>query len=130
MTNIILDYLFIVVFKIGIAGAALATAIGLLVPAILGFIYFMNQTNYLHFTKPKLEWSIILKSMGNGSSEMVTNLSSSVTTLLFNLAMLHYLGEKGVAAITIVLYAQFFLMSAYLGLSPGCPCPHSCFATD
>lgn len=119
VTNIILDYLFIVVFKIGIAGAALATAIGLLVPAILGFIYFMNQTNYLHFTKPKLEWSIILKSMGNGSSEMVTNLSSSVTTLLFNLAMLHYLGEKGVAAITIVLYAQFFLMSAYLGFSSG-----------
>ena len=50
---------------------------------------------------------------------MVTNLSSSVTTLLFNLAMLHYLGEKGVAAITIVLYAQFFLMSAYLGFSSG-----------
>lgn len=119
VSNIILDYLFIVVFNLGIAGAALATGIGLLIPAILGFIYFINKKNYLHFTKPKLEWKVLLKSMGNGSSEMVTNLSSAVTTLLFNLTMLKYLGEDGVAAITIVLYAQFFLMSAYLGFASG-----------
>lgn len=119
VTNIILDYLFIAVFKIGIVGAALATGIGLLIPALLGLIYFMNQKNYLHFTKSKLEWKIISQSMLNGSSEMVTNLSTSVTTLLFNLMMIKYLGEDGVAAMTIVLYAQFLLMSAYLGFASG-----------
>ncbi len=119
ITNIILDYLFIAVFKMGISGAALATGIGLLIPAIIGLIYFMNQKNYLHFTKPKLNWQVIVQSMMNGSSEMVTNLSTAVTTLLFNLMMIKYLGEDGVAAMTIVLYAQFLLMSVYLGFASG-----------
>lgn len=119
ITNIILDYLFIAVFKMGISGAALATGIGLLIPAIIGLVYFMNPKNYLHFTKPKLNSKIIVQSMLNGSSEMVTNLSTAVTTLLFNLMMIKYLGEDGVAAMTIVLYAQFLLMSVYLGFASG-----------
>lgn len=118
-TNIILDYVFIVVFNLGISGAALATEIGLLIPSMIGSIYFMNQKNYLHFTKPKLKWDVLIQSMSNGLSEMVTNLSTAVTTLLFNLMMIKYLGEDGVAAITIVLYAQFLLMSVYLGFSSG-----------
>lgn len=119
ITNVILDYLFIVVFKMGIAGAALATGIGLLIPSIIGLIYFLNQKNYLHFVKPKLDWSIIIKSATNGSSEMVTNLSTGVTTLLFNLMMIKYLGVDGVAAMTIILYAQFLLISVYLGFASG-----------
>lgn len=119
ITNVILDYLFIVVFKMGIAGAALATGIGLLIPSIIGLIYFLNQKNYLHFVKPELDWSIIIKSATNGSSEMVTNLSTGVTTLLFNLMMIKYLGVDGVAAMTIILYAQFLLISVYLGFASG-----------
>ena len=86
---------------------------------MIGSIYFMNQKNYLHFTKPKLKWDVLIQSMSNGLSEMVTNLSTAVTTLLFNLMMIKYLGEDGVASITIVLYAQFLLMSVYLGFSSG-----------
>ena len=55
----------------------------------------------------------------NGASEMVTNLSMGITTFLFNMAMLHYLGENGVAAITIVLYAQFLMVSIFLGFTSG-----------
>lgn len=117
--NIILDYVFIVVFKMGIAGAALATAIGMLIPSIIGIIYFLNKKNYLHFEKPTFDYKVLLQSAANGSSEMVTNLSSGVTTLLFNLMMIKYLGVDGVAAITIVLYAQFLLISVYLGFSSG-----------
>ncbi|MBQ4164066.1 MAG: MATE family efflux transporter [Turicibacter sp.] len=119
VTNIILDYVFIAVLDLGIAGAALATGIGMTIPSVIGVIYFMNQKNYLHFTKPKLDFKVILQSMANGSSEMVTNLSTAVTTLLFNLMMIKYLGENGVAAMTIVLYAQFLLMSVYLGFASG-----------
>ena len=119
VTNIILDYVFIAVLDLGIAGAALATGIGMTIPSVIGVIYFMNQKNYLHFTKPNLDFKVILQSMANGSSEMVTNLSTAVTTLLFNLMMIKYLGENGVAAMTIVLYAQFLLMSVYLGFASG-----------
>ncbi len=119
LINIILDYLFIAVFKMGIAGAALATGIGMLIPSIIGIIYFLNKRNYLHFQKPSWDWRVILQSASNGSSEMVTNLSSGVTTLVFNLMMIKYLGEDGVAAMTIVLYAQFLLVSIYLGFASG-----------
>lgn len=119
VTNIILDYVFIVVLKMGIAGAALATGIGMVIPAIIGLIYFLNKKNYLHFEKPALDWSVIGLGASNGSSEMITNLSSGVTTLIFNLMMLKYLGEDGVAAMTIVLYAQFLLVSVYLGFASG-----------
>lgn len=118
-TNMILDYVFIVTLNMGIAGAALATGIGMLIPSIIGIIYFLNRKNHLHFQKPTWDISVILKSASNGSSEMVTNLSTGVTTLVFNLMMIKYLGEDGVAAITIVLYAQFLLMSVYLGFSSG-----------
>lgn len=118
-TNMILDYVFIVTLNMGIAGAALATGIGMLIPSIIGIIYFLNRKNHLHFQKPTWDISVILKSASNGSSEMVTNLSTGVTTLVFNLMMIKYLGEDGIAAITIVLYAQFLLMSVYLGFSSG-----------
>lgn len=119
LTNMILDFVFIVIFKMGIAGAALATGIGMLLPAIIGIIYFLNQKNYLHFAKPTLDWKVLLQSASNGSSEMVTNLSTGVTTLLFNLMMMKYLGVDGVAAMTIILYAQFLLIAVYLGFSSG-----------
>lgn len=119
VTNIILDYVFIVIFKMGIAGAAFATGIGMLIPSIIGLIYFLNKKNYLHFEKPTLDFKVLLQSAYNGSSEMVTNLSTGVTTLLFNLMMIKYLGVDGVAAMTIVLYAQFLLISVYLGFSSG-----------
>ncbi|MTO09488.1 MATE family efflux transporter [Turicibacter sanguinis] len=118
-SNMILDYVFIVILKMGIAGAALATVIGMLIPSIIGIIYFLNKKNYLHFEKPVFDAKVLLQSASNGSSEMVTNLSSGVTTLLFNLMMINYLGEDGVAAMTIVLYAQFLLISIYLGFSSG-----------
>ncbi len=118
-TNMILDYVFIVTFNLGIAGAALATGIGMLIPSLIGIIYFLNRKNYLHFQKPTWDISIILKSASNGSSEMVTNLSTGVTTLVFNLMMIKYLGEDGIAAMTIVLYAQFLLTAIYLGFASG-----------
>lgn len=117
--NIILDYVFIVLMNMGIGGAAYATGIGVLIPSTLGIIYFCKKRGNLYFVKPKFDLSIILKSCSNGSSEMVTNLSTGVTTLLFNLAMMEYLGSDGVAAITIVLYGQFLITSAYIGFSSG-----------
>lgn len=119
ITNIVLDYLFIGPMQMGIVGAALATAIGQFIPAIIGIFIFMNRENSLHFTKPKFDFKMLLNSSFNGASEMIINLSGALTVFLFNMAMLKYLGDEGVAAITIVLYAQYLLISVYLGVSSG-----------
>lgn len=118
-TNILLDYLFIVVYQLGISGAALATIFGYLLPAITGSLYFLNKKNLLSFSQPIFHFKIIMKACGNGYSEMITQLSVGITTFLFNFVMLKYLGENGVAAITIVLYAEFLLTAGYIGFASG-----------
>ena len=120
VSNIVLDYLFIVVFHMGVAGAAIATSIGYTLPAIIGLVYFfLNKKGTLYFVKPVFDRIVLLKTCTNGSSEMVTNLAIAIVTLLFNKIMLRFLGENGVAAITIVLYAQFLLTSIFMGFSNG-----------
>ncbi|MGL4990216.1 MAG: MATE family efflux transporter [Sarcina sp.] len=119
ITNILLDYIFLAKFGMGIEGAALATAIAQVIPTIIGIFVFINKKNSIYFTKPIIDLKMLFDSCINGSSEMIINLSGAVTVYLFNMCMLKYLGEEGVAAITIVLYAQFLLISVYLGVSSG-----------
>ncbi len=120
VANIVLDYFFIAVCHMGVSGAALATAIGYSIPGISGFLYFaLNRRGTLYFVKPVFRLNVLLHSCANGSSEMVNNLAVAITTFLFNILMLKYAGEPGVAAITIVLYAQFLMTSVFMGFSSG-----------
>lgn len=120
IANIFFDYLFIDVMNMGIAGAGFGTVIGYSVPAVWGLIYFtINKKGSLYFVKPQFDIKMLTKSCLNGASEMVTNLAAAVVTFLFNYMMLVYLGEDGVAAITIVLYSQFLLTAVFLGFSSG-----------
>ncbi len=119
IVNIILDYVFIVNLNLGIKGAALATCIGYMVPSIIGIVYFLNKKHNLHFVKTNFKLNVITKSCSNGSSEMITQLSNAVTTFLYNLVLIKLLGEDGVAAITIILYVQLLLNSAYMGFVSG-----------
>ena len=119
ISNMILDYVFMAHFNSGISGAALATAAGYFIPAIGGVIFFFKNRNGLCFSLPQIDFKALLKSCTNGSSEMVTNLSTSITTMLFNITMMKHLGNDGVAAITAVLYSQFLLTALYLGFSVG-----------
>lgn len=119
VANMVLDYLFMGVFHMGVEGAALATGIGQLIPALIGFIYFLFVRHSLYLVKPKIRWSVLAESSFNGSSEMVTNLSGAIVTFLYNIMMLKLVGETGVAAITIVLYGQFLFNALYMGFSMG-----------
>lgn len=119
VANMILDYLFMGPFNVGISGAALATGIGELIPAVIGLFYFLFTRHSLYLTKPVVRFQVLKESCFNGSSEMVTNLSTAVVTYLFNITMLKFLGEPGVAAITIVLYGQFLFNALYMGFSMG-----------
>lgn len=120
VSNIVFDYLFIVQLQYGLAGAALGTTIGYSIPAIFGLFYFLyHRKGTLYLVKPQLDIRMLISSCGNGASEMVSNLAVAVTTFLFNIMMMRYLGETGVAAITIILYAQFLLTSVFIGFSSG-----------
>lgn len=120
ITNIVLDYVFIVTLNMGIAGAALATGIGYTITAVVGIFYFIRKKNKnLYFVKPKLNKTVLLNTCINGSSEMVTNLANAVTTFLFNYTFLKYFGEDGVASITIVLYFEFVFTALFFGYSNG-----------
>ena len=121
--NVVLDYIFMAKFNMGVSGAAIATCLGYAIPSLVGILYFFNKNNLLHFVKPKFDFKVIKDSCINGSSEMVTQLSSAITTFVYNIVMINLLGEDGVAAITIILYIQFLLCSVYLGFTSGAsPC--------
>lgn len=119
ITNIILDYLFIVICDLGIRGAALGTGMGMLLPSLSGIIVFSHKKGILHFTKPVLRLSVLTESCFNGASELVSQCAAAVTTLLFNLTMMRLIGEDGVAAITIIIYSQFMLQTLFIGYGMG-----------
>ena len=117
--NIIFDYVFMVMFDMGIAGAGLGTCIGYMIPAIIGIIVFSRKAGVLSFVKPVIDFKMIGESCINGSSEMVSQLSTAITTFFFNLTMMKLLGVNGIASITIIIYTQFLLTTLYIGFSIG-----------
>lgn len=119
ITNAVLDYVLIVPMSLGIAGAAIATVTGYTIPALIGLVYFAFSRNYLWFSKPKISGADLGETCINGSSEMVTNLSAGIITFLFNLLMMRFAGEDGVAAITIIQYSEFLLNALFMGFAQG-----------
>lgn len=119
IANAVLDYVFLGPLGFGIEGAAIATGIGQLIPAVFGLFYFFIIKGDLYFTSFRVRGRILGAACLNGSSEMVTNLSGAIVTYLFNQIMMRLVGESGVAAITIILYAQFLFNALFLGFSMG-----------
>ena len=120
LTNMVLDFLFIAVFGWGIAGAAAATCLGEIVGGVVPLIYFMRKNNsLLQLKKPAFYGRALLKACTNGSSEMVTNLSSSIVNILYNFQLMRLAGENGVAAYGIIMYTNFIFIGIFLGYSIG-----------
>ena len=117
--NMILDYVFIALFDMGIGGAAVATGLGYSVTAVAGLFVFARKKSLLHFTKPAFRFRMLANAAANGCSEMATALVSGMITMMFNWTMLHYVGEDGVAAVTIIMYVLTFASSLYSGYSYG-----------
>lgn len=117
--NIIFDFLMIKVWGMGMTGAAVASGLGMLVPCIILASGFMGKKRLLHFTAPAFRSRVLIRTIGNGSSEFASNLVSGVVIMLFNVVMLSIAGANGVAASTITFYV-FGLMSAlYMGYMSG-----------
>lgn len=117
--NMVLDYVFITKFNMGISGAALATGLGYSVTAVVGLFVFSQKKNLLHFKKPVFRFKVLISAATNGCSEMATALVTGIITMMFNWTMLHYVGEDGVAAVTIIMYVLMFASSLYTGYSYG-----------
>ncbi len=119
MANIILDYALISLFDLGIQGAAIATGLGYSITAVVGFLVFQKKSNLLHFERPVFRDGVLFHVSTNGMSELATSLVSGITALLFNMAMLKYVGEDGVAAIIIIMYVLMFVSALFIGYSYG-----------
>ncbi len=117
--NMVLDYVFIAILHLGIEGAAIATGLGYSVTAIAGLFVFSRRKNLLYFTKPAFRVKVLAGAAANGCSEMATALVTGIVTMMFNWTMLHYVGENGVAAVTIIMYVLMFASSLYTGYSYG-----------
>lgn len=120
LTNMTLDALFIVGFQWGVVGAALATGISQCIGGLLPLLYFMKPNgSLLQFTKTKLEGTVLLKTCLNGSSELMTNISGSLVSMLYNFQLLAFSGENGVAAYGVLMYIQFIFIAIYFGYTIG-----------
>ena len=121
VTNMVLDALFVAVFRWGIAGAAIATGISQCVGGLFPLIYFLRpNTSKLRLVRTKLELRQLLNACGNGSSELMSNISSSVVSMIYNFQLLRYLGEDGISAYGVLMYVQFIFIAIYVGYSIGC----------
>ena len=121
LTNMVLDALFIAVFKWGLVGAALASGLSQCIGGILPLIYFLSSKNDtpLKFVKTKMEGKVLLKACANGASELMTTVSSSLVSMLYNFQLMRLAGQNGIAAYGAVMYVEFAFVAVFIGYSIG-----------
>ena len=120
VTNIVLDALFMGAFAWGTVGAAWATAISQFVGGVAPFFFFLKpKRSLLRLTKPVFDGKALLKTCTNGSSELVTNISMSAVSMLYNFQLLKYAGENGVAAYGVIMYVNFIFVAIFIGYAIG-----------
>lgn len=120
LTNMVGDWLLVGVLPWGVAGAALATVASSFVGGVVPLIYFLlpNKTP-LRLTRAKPEGRVLAQTCFNGSSEMMSNLSTSFVSMLYNFQLLHLIGEDGVAAFGVIMYVNFIFIGVFMGYSIG-----------
>ena len=120
LTNIVLDALLVAVFPLGLAGAATATALSQAVGGLLPVLYFARKNDsLLRLTRPRFHGRVLVKTCANGSSELMSNISSSVVNILYNFQLMRLAGEDGVAAYGAVMYVSFIFAAIFIGYAIG-----------
>lgn len=120
VTNMVLDYLLVAVFPLGIIGAAAATAFSQFVGGVIPLIYFLRKnSSLLRFTKYKFDGRALFKTCTNGSSEFLSNIAMSVVSMLYNRQLMRYVGEDGVSAYGVLMYVGMIFMAVFVGYSVG-----------
>lgn len=120
VTNMVLDFLLVGVLKLGLVGAAAATAASQLIGGFVPLIYFARKnSSLLKLGKTHFDPRALIKTCTNGISELMSNISMSVVGILYNHQLMKYSGEDGVAAYGVLMYVNFVFISAYIGYAVG-----------
>lgn len=120
VANILLDGVFVAVFQWGLAGAAAATACSQLLGGVVPLLYFSRQNNSpLRLGKCRFDWQALVKVCVNGSSELMSNISASIIGMLYNIQLIKYAGENGIAAYGVLMYVSFIFQAIFIGYSVG-----------
>lgn len=120
VTNMVLDALFMAVFKWGLIGAAAATAISQCVGGIIPIIYFaLPNKSLLRLGKMVMDFKALFKSSLNGSSELMTNIAMAIVGMLYNAQLLKYAGEDGIASYGVLMYVSLVFLAIFIGYSSG-----------
>ena len=118
--NILLDALFVAVFRWGLVGAAVATTIAQITGAVIPIVYFIRpNSSLLRLGKCRFDGKALLRTFTNGASELMSNLSMSLVSMLYNLQLMAWAGEDGIAAYGVIMYVNFAFMSVYIGFVIG-----------
>ena len=121
VANMLFDWLLVGVYPLGLEGAALATGISQLIGALIPLVYFsFPNSSLLRIVRPKFDRRSLAKICVNGSSELMTNISSSIVCILYNYRLYDMAGEDGVAAYCVIMYVAFIFISTYVGYAVGC----------
>ncbi|MBQ1506794.1 MAG: MATE family efflux transporter [Erysipelotrichales bacterium] len=120
VTNMFLDYLLVGVLSFGVEGAAFATIFSQCVGAVIPVVYFfLPQSSNLRFRFAAPDWKMIWKTVVNGSSEFVTNISLSLVNMIYNLQLMKYAGPDGVSAYGVIMYINFIFAAVFIGFAIG-----------
>lgn len=120
LTNMVMDYVFVVVMDLGVTGAALATGMCQVVGGVVPVVYFFSKnSSLLRLRKTRFYGRVLLKTCTNGSSELMTNVCNSVVNILYNFQLMRLIGEDGVSAFGVIMYVMFVFAAAFLGYSMG-----------
>ena len=120
VTNMVMDYVRIAVCDLGGAGAAIATVMGYCVGGVLPLLYFLRpKREGIRLTRTRFYGKQLLNACTNGSSELMSNISSSVVGILYNVQLMRLIGEQGVAAYSVMMYVDFVFVATFLGFSIG-----------
>lgn len=120
LTNIVLDFVLVYVFEFGLGGAALATAFSWGVGGLVPIAFFGKNKTTIYFTKPEFDWRALGKACANGSSEMLSNISTSIVAILYNYQLMKFTGENGVAAYGVIMYVNYAFLAFFLGYAISC----------
>ncbi len=119
-TNMVLDAVFVGLFRWGVAGAAIATGLSQCVGGLIPLIFFLRPNDSpLRLRLTKLEARPLLQACGNGSSELMSNISSSLVSMIYNFQLLRYVGQDGISAYGVLMYVQFIFVAISIGYSIG-----------
>lgn len=118
--NMIFDFLLVALFRFGLPGAALATVASQIAGGLIPLVYFSRKnSSLLKLGKAEFDAKALLKTCTNGSSEFVSGISMSLVAMLYNMQLLKYVGEDGVAAYGVLMYVNFLFLAVFIGYSVG-----------